>query len=116
MSEWYAETDSDFNNYFDLKAHGVSAVFTNTGGTAKTIQIILNEEYIDVGDEVSIESNQPMAYCRSIDVLDAVFGNTLAVSAILDIEGNVISAAQNYNIVDVQPDGTGITILILQEN
>jgi hypothetical protein len=63
MSEWYAETDSDFNNYFDLKAHGVSAVFTNTGGTAKTIQIILNEEYIDV-----------------------------------------------------QPDGTGITILILQEN
>ena len=50
------------------------------------------------------------------DVSDAVFGNTLAVSAILDIEGNVISAAQNYNIVDVQPDGTGITILILQEN
>ena len=70
MSEWYAETDSDFNNYFDLKAHGVSAVFSNT----------------------------------------------LAVSDMLDIEGNVIKAAQNYNIVDVQPDGTGITILILQEN
>jgi len=115
MSQWYAETEDDFNAYFDLQAHGISAVYTNSLNVSKTIKIILNDEYIDLGDDFPIEATQPMAYCRTIDVSDAVQGNTFNVAVTLDIDGNTIKPASNYTISDVQHDGTGITMLMLED-
>ena len=114
MSEILVELEEDYAGYFDVNAHGIQATYINTGGTEKSINIIFNNESILIGDE--IESNQPMAYCRTIDVLDVVQGNRLNVSAIKDNNDNTIKAATNYNITEIQNDGTGITILMLELN
>ena len=43
------------------------------------------------------------------------FGNTLNVSAIKDVDGNTLKAAQNYTIVNIQSDRTGFSALMLEE-
>lgn len=115
MSELFTETEQDFAGYFDENAHGVKATYINSSDVSKSINVIFNNESIDFGDG-DIETNQPMAYCRQLDVLDVVQGNALNISAIKDIEGNTIKAATNYNITEIQDDGTGIVILILEVN
>jgi hypothetical protein len=41
--------------------------------------------------------------------------DTLAVSAIKDVDGNILKAAQNYTVVNIQADRTGFTALMLEE-
>ena len=117
MSQYLMETEEDMSAYLDISyGHGVSCVFTNSGGTATTINIILNNEFIEQeGLEVSVEATQPIAYCRSIDVPSIAHGNTLQVSAIKDVEGNTLSPAANYTIVSIQSDRTGFTALELEK-
>ena len=117
MSQYVMETEEDMSSYLDINfGHGVSCVFTNSGGSAATINIILNNEYIEQdGFEVPIEATQPIAYCRSIDVPNISHGNTLAVSAIKDVDGNTLKAAQTYTVVSIQSDRTGFTALELEE-
>jgi hypothetical protein len=52
---------------------------------------------------VDIESSKPMAMAKSTDVENEVHGNTIT------IRGTI------YMIVGIQPDGTGMTNLILSE-
>ena len=110
------ETEEDMAAYLDINfGHGVEAIWTNSG-TSNTINIILNNEYIEQdGFEVPIEATQPIAYCRSIDVPNISHGNTLAVSAIKDVDGNTLKAAQTYTVVSIQSDRTGFTALELEE-
>jgi len=116
MSQYRMETEEDMSAYFDINfGHGVSAVFTHSG-TATTINIILNNEYVEQeGFEVAVEATQPMAYCRSIDVPSIAHGNTLQVSAVKDVEGNTLSPAANFTIVSIQSDRTGFTALELEK-
>tara|TARA_R100000664_G_C2747782_1_gene135271 strand:+ start:499 stop:852 length:354 start_codon:yes stop_codon:yes gene_type:complete len=116
MSQYLLETEEDMAAYLDINyGHGVEATWTNDG-TSTTINIILNEEYIDQdGLEVDVEAAQPIAYCRSIDVPSIAHGNTLAVSAIKDVDGNTLKAAQSYTVVSIQSDRTGFTALELEE-
>jgi hypothetical protein len=110
------ETEEDMAAYLDINfGHGVEAIWTNSG-TSNTINVILNNEYIEQdGFEVPIEATQPIAYCRSIDVPNISHGNTLAVSAIKDVDGNTLKAAQTYTVVSIQSDRTGFTALELEE-
>ena len=39
----------------------------------------------------------------------------LVVSAIKDVDGNTLKAAQNYTIVNIQSDRTGFSALMLEE-
>ena len=116
MSQYIMETEEDMAAYLDINfGHGVEAIWTNSG-TSNTINIILNNEYIEQdGFEVPIEATQPIAYCRSIDVPNISHGNTLAVSAIKDVDGNTLKAAQTYTVVSIQSDRTGFTALELEE-
>jgi hypothetical protein len=111
------ETEEDFASYLDVDyGHGVTAVFTNTGGTASTINVILNNEYIEQdGSGVAIEATKPVAFCRSMDIPNIAHGNSLAVSAIKDIEGNILKSAQSYVVASIQSDRTGFTALILEK-
>jgi len=111
------ETEEDMASYLDIDyGHGVSAVYTNSSGTAATINIILNNEYIEQeGLEVSVEATQPVAYCRSIDVPTIAHGNTLQVSAIKDVEGNTLNPATNFTVVNIQSDRTGFSALQLEK-
>ena len=114
MSQYRMETEEDMSAYFDINfGHGVSAVFTHSG-TATTINIILNNEYTEQDEGVGVEATQPIAYCRTIDIPSIVFGDTLNVSAIKDVDGNTLKAAQNYTVVNIQKDRTGFSALMLE--
>tara|TARA_Y100000593_G_C4148622_1_gene255924 strand:+ start:92 stop:445 length:354 start_codon:yes stop_codon:yes gene_type:complete len=116
MSEYRLETEEDMSSYLDTSfGHGVTAVFTNSSGSASTINIIINNEYVEQVEGTGVEALKPIAYCRSIDVPSIGFGNTLNVSAIKDVDGNTLKAAQNYTIVNIQSDRTGFSALMLEE-
>ena len=82
MSQFRLETELDMAGYLDINyGHGVSAVYTNSG-TSTTINIILNNEYVEQEEGIGVEALKPIAYCRTIDVPNIAFGNRLDVSAI----------------------------------
>ena len=98
MSQYRLETEEDMLGYLDINyGHGVSAVYTNSSGATSTINIIINNEYVEQLDGTG------------------AFGNTLNVSAIKDVDGNTLKAAQNYTIVNIQSDRTGFSALMLEE-
>ena len=72
-------------------------------------------QYIEQDEGVGVEATQPMAYCRTIDIPNIAFGDTLNVSAIKDVDGNTLKAAQNYTVVNIQKDRTGFSALMLEE-
>tara|TARA_R110002033_G_scaffold170974_1_gene215064 strand:- start:3086 stop:3439 length:354 start_codon:yes stop_codon:yes gene_type:complete len=116
MSKYNLETEEDMASYLDINyGHGLSAVYTNYQDVQSTINIILNDEYLEDDDGIGIEGNQPIAYCRSIDVPNVLHGDTLSVSAVKDVDGNTLKDAQSYKVVNVQKDKTGFTALMLEE-
>ena len=116
MSEYRLETEEDMSSYLDIEyGHGVSAVYTNTSGTAATINVILNNEYVEQEEGIGVEALKPIAYCRTVDIPGIAFGNTLNVSAIKDVDGNILKAAQNYTVVNIQSDRTGFSALMLEQ-
>lgn len=115
MSQYQMETEEDMLSYLDINyGHGVTAVYTNNG-TDSTINIIINNEYVEQEEGIGVEALKPIAYCRTIDVPSIAFGNTLAVSAIKDVDGNTLKAAQTYTVVNIQADRTGFSALMLEE-
>jgi len=118
MSIFALENESDFAAYLDPNfGHGITAVYTDVSTeTSTNINVILNEEFINQsGESIDVESTVPMALCRSIDVINAVHGDTLVVASRNDLDGNVLKSETTYKIVSVQPDRTGFTMLILEE-
>ena len=117
MSVFALEDDADFASYFDPDyGHGIGATYTPSGGSALNINIILNEEYEEIeGQSVGVESNTPVAVCRTIDVPSARHGDQLVVNPVKDLDGNIMKASTTYLVVEVQPDDTGITYLVLEE-
>jgi hypothetical protein len=97
------ETAQDLLNFFDTETHGVTASIS-INGTSSSISVILNNEYFAIaGESVDIDGTQPVATCRSSDVTGVDTDDTITISSV------------TYNIVNIQPDGTGVTVLILQD-
>tara|TARA_R110000803_G_scaffold127153_1_gene194677 strand:+ start:442 stop:789 length:348 start_codon:yes stop_codon:yes gene_type:complete len=114
MSQFRMETEEDMASYLDPSSHGIEATYINNG-TSSTINIILNNEYIEQEEGIGIEATQPVAYCRSIDIPSVAYGNALNVTAVKDTNGNIIKAATDYTIVNIRPDRTGFIALELEE-
>ncbi len=94
------ESSADLAGYFDTDANGSAATIT-INGSASSINVIFNKEFFEIaGSEVGVESSTPVIYCRSSDVTNVEQGDTILVDSI------------TYNIVKVEPDNTGITVLI----
>ena len=89
-----------------LQDFGISdATLTDTSaGSSSTITALLKNEYSleDVGGEVGVETSTPVAIVRSSDVNNVAQGDTIAISG------------TTYTIVEVQPDGEGMTNLRLR--
>ena len=111
------EFDADFDGYFDASfGHGVSATYTPSGGSATTIKVIIEDEYLSVdGLTVGVEGSTPVAYCKTKDVSSAAHGDTLAFAAQTTKSGTQFKGAVTYEVVGVQPDATGITALVLEQ-
>ena len=78
----------------------VDAVYKGVG-----IKVIFDNPYFErtvFGG--AVESSQPKAWVKDSDITGAAHGDTITIN----------SAA--YTIIEIQPDGTGITTLILSED
>jgi hypothetical protein len=97
------ETASDLAGFFDTDAHGTQATIT-INGSSSTINVIFNKEYfaIDPGLGVDVESTQPVVTGQSSDMTN------------VDNEDSITIDSVSYNIVSVQPDGSGVTSLVLE--
>lgn len=87
----------DLTLFFKTADFGVAATFN--GST--TVNGIFDNEYAPAfDDEEGVQTSLPRFTCATSDVADAV-GKTLQVSS------------TQYTIVEEQPDGTGVTVLVL---
>jgi len=92
-------------------AEDLTSMFDETYGFAvpavyKTmaISVLYDEEYYAAnGQEVDIEGTKPAAICRSVDVLGVKIGDSITVDL------------APYTVINVKPDGTGITVLALED-
>jgi hypothetical protein len=89
---------------FLLADFGVPAIFTPNGGTATTITVIFDNEFIpvDTGASVSFAMQQPKVMARTADLPGVAEGDTLSVGGVV------------YIIRIVMSDGTGMTELMLE--
>lgn len=95
----------DFNVFFNTDDFGVSATFTpRGGGAASTVKGIFDKEFIAVGDggPVDIAATDPVFQCKTTDIPNAR-GGTLVIDGV------------TYNIVVAKPDGTGVSMLVLED-
>lgn len=90
---------SDLSEMFSDDDHGVSAVF---GGD--TIYGILDNAYEDVlaGGTVPFAMTYPHFSCRTADVPAVSNGSTITINSIA------------YTVRNVEPDSTGMTLLVLE--
>ena len=94
----------DLSVFFDDDEHGTSVTYTPTGYThpssrTKTITVIFDRGYVETAD---IEGDAPVATCKAADVPDLAQGDKFTINSVV------------YKVVEVQPDGTGVTRAVLQ--
>lgn len=98
----------DFDVYFDNEDFAINAIFTpraGTGGGSKDIKGIFDKEFIAVGNvgEVDISATDPVFMCKTSDAINAR-GGTLSING------------KTYNIAIDKPDGTGMSMLVLEDD
>ena len=94
----------DLTPFFDPAGLGVAASFIPAGGSAKTVNGVFEDEYVDIDSGgVGIDGSGPKFICAAADVPGVKQGDALIVNAV------------SYTVADVQPDGSGIVELILRK-
>ncbi len=72
--------------------------------TTLTISVIFDKEFATIIDDV--ESTAPAITAADEDVVGVVHGDTFTEA----------STSIIYNVIGIQPDGTGITLILLSED
>jgi hypothetical protein len=99
------ETATELEVFFSADDFGVTATYTPLGGSASNVKGIFDNEFFEAAvGEVGVAIQQPRFVCRSSDISTAVEGDALTVNSVA------------YTIRVVQPDGTGVTTLVLEED
>jgi hypothetical protein len=90
----------DLNAMFDaVYGFAVTAEYDGT----EIMAIFEAEYYAAPGQEVDIESTKPAAFVRSVDVPGVKIGDAITVDG------------TEYVVINVKPDGTGVTTIALEE-
>jgi hypothetical protein len=72
---------------------------------AATIQGIFDDEFTSgAADGVGIETTVAQVLVKTSDVASAAQGETMTINSV------------DYNIIGIQPDGTGLTLILLSRN
>lgn len=91
--------DDDLDEILSEDDHAVAVEYNGNYFSA-----ILNQEFVEQsGSRVSVESTNPVLYAPSSIFVDASHGDTLT------------AGGSDYIIVGIQPDGEGITVLVLDD-
>lgn len=97
------ESNADRLTFFNPDEFGVGAILTSSSsGSEREVVGIFDNQHLslDLGAG-SVSTSELQFMCRTSDAVGFTQGDTL------DMDGVV------YEITDVQPDGTGITVLRL---
>ena len=94
----------DLSILFNTNHFGVVASITPIAGTARNINVIYDNEYTAtrIIDDIQVENREPQIMCKTSDVTDITNGAAVTV------------AGKSYKVLGApQPDGTGISTIIL---
>ncbi len=94
------ETDAERADFFDTNDDGVTATIGAGTIYETTANGIFDNEYIEA---VSVSSLTPTFHCRTSDLTNITIDFKLTVNS------------TDYKIRDIQQDGTGMTLLILEK-
>jgi len=90
----------DLDEFLSTSDFAVSALLNGV----TTVNVIFDKEYFEGGAGFAgVQSNQPKALGKTSDFSSVVHGHTLVISG------------TTYNVVGVEPDGTGMTTLRLEK-
>jgi len=97
------ESDTERAIFFDSDDFASSATFTDvSAGTSSTIKGIFDKESVEQAiGEAGIIEEVPVFTCKTSDVSDATFNDTLVIDSV------------TYYIKELLPDGTGVTRITL---
>jgi hypothetical protein len=100
------ETATELAIFFDADDFGVTASYTPSGGVAADVKGIFDHEFYeaDAGGSVGFAIEQPIFTCRTSDVSSAAEGDAITINSTA------------YTIRVVRNDGTGVTVLALEED
>jgi hypothetical protein len=94
----------DFSVFFDDNGFGVDFAYTPKVGNAISATGIFDAAYFGAeGAEVTVTSSQPRIVYQTSLIPEPLYGDAITVND------------EDYTIVGIQPDGTGITTLILEK-
>ena len=97
---------SDLDTIFKTDELAQTATYIRQGYASAQIPAIFGNEYVVAqgSGEQGVGTSAPTALCKTADVPAAAEGDTLAIGGM------------TYHILEVQPDGTGVTLLILSKD
>lgn len=90
----------DLSGFFDTGDFADAGTYTHVGASPATVNGIFDSYFVD---PLGIEGNSPRFICASSDVSSVAHGDSLVVDSV------------TYHVVGVEPDGTGVVVLKLQE-
>jgi len=93
----------DLDAFLDSDEHATAGSY-NAGSGAVTIYGIYDKEYIDInaGGRTPIAGNMPVFLCKTSDVASDPVEDAITISGTA------------YTVIAAEPDGTGMTKLILR--
>lgn len=100
------ETATELAVFFEADDFAVTASYTPAGGSATNVNGIFDNDFFEAeaAGTVGIAYQQPRFMCATSDVANAADGDAIVINSV------------NYTIRVVQPDGTGVTTLVLEED
>ena len=103
------ETDADRAIFFHEDDFGVVATVTPAGGSPGPVNGILLQpsDTLEGAGGLPFTSDSPAFRCRASDVATVAAATPSAVSTL-------VAGSETYEVHDVEPDGDGMTVLILR--
>lgn len=91
---------NDLTFFLDNEEFAVDVLYN-----AATIQGIFDDEFTSGADDgVGVETTVAQVLVKTSDVASAAQGETMTINTV------------DYNIIGIQPDGTGLTLILLSRN
>jgi len=101
------ETATERAIFFDTDDFGLAATYTLNGGASSTVNGIFDNQFLEVDPlgGVGVISAQPQFTCTSADLPGAAaVGDGISISSV------------GYKVREIQAEGTGVTVLVLEKN
>ncbi len=94
------DLEDDLDIFLDDEEFAVDVILNSV-----TIQGIFDNEFLQaLEDNIGVETTHPQGQFKTSDVSSAVHGDTMTINSVV------------YNIIGIQPDGTGMTLILLSED